>query len=184
MSFNIIQTPIIASNTNSIIPSNAELNLGSEDRPFNNIYANNFIGQDDPSRPQTINVNIYDSANNAHIGTTTAYIQKQGRIVVLSIQAFTTTTDLSQEYSYLLTDLEITEDIAPINDTSAPDDLLLSVIEYSYPLAGPGSPLGDLCISSYLSPNLIIFGDTITGGFDSLTTITVFNASMTYISKI
>jgi hypothetical protein len=148
------------------------------------------VGSIIPSAPITVPVTLTDSNNGNPVGATNLYITKVGRLVTISVQAFTATALLSSLDSFILTGYDIPAEFLPLNTTGAGINLFLCPAEYTYTLETGVSSIGDIGISNPpppapAVPQLVLFGGTVVGGFDTTTAyVTFFNCSASFISAM
>lgn len=110
----------------------------------------------------------------------TLYINKTGRLVTITMQAFASTTNLTSVDSWLTTNYTIPAFLRPVTDQTAPNQYL-GVMTYTYPLA-PVDKIGAFGIEA--NNVLRLFGEKPAGGFNTNVpdTLSVYSTSMTYIS--
>lgn len=139
-----------------------------------------------PSEPpvETVEIDLFDSFNDAPVGNADVYFYKVGQMCMMSVQSFILTSPLADASSFLYTDYELPLKYTPYNSLTTANDQLFGFFPYSYPLA-PGAPIGRFGISQYdtANPTIRFYGDQGNGGFNTLTTITAFNCTLSYITQ-
>jgi hypothetical protein len=129
-----------------------------------------------------VNANLFDSFNLNPIGTTQIYYYKIGRSVTISVQAFSTTQPLADNSSHIIVDFIPPSTIQPINNIAGGSNQMFGYMAYTYPLALTQG-VGKIAIGDVQGGKLVLYGESTVGGFNTPTTVSIFNSNISYISS-
>lgn len=133
---------------------------------------------------ETIEIDLLDSFNDAVVGTSVLYIYKLGNMVTVSCQSFVLDSALADVSSFIYTDYELESRYTPINTIAGANNQYFGYFSYTFPLATT-TPTGRFGLAFFDTdePQFRFYGPETTGGFNTATTITAFNCSLTYLTE-